>query len=125
MKALAEALQVEDLGSLSVVEQPGSVIKRLRNHHHQIARIVAEGKRTGEIAEQVGMSVSRVSILKGDPAFKQLVECYRPQVEEARQMAFASVQQKAALIAHETLDQIFDRLSETPELHSLDQLRDL
>lgn len=124
MNNLAKALGAEDLGSLSVAEQPGSVIKRLRDHHHQIARLVAEGKRTGEIAAEIGMSVSRVSILKGDPAFKQLVEMYRPQIEEARQMAFATAQQKAALLAEESIDQMYDRLIETPEAHSFDQLRE-
>jgi hypothetical protein len=97
------------------VSHPVSQLKRIRDHHHQIARLVAEGRRTTDIAFEVGMSISRVSILKSDPAFQQLVEAYRANVEQIRDHVYAEAQKKQALLMHLTLDELIDRVSDIPE----------
>lgn len=56
-------------------------IQRLRERHHTMARLIAEGRKIGEVAAIVGMEISRVSILQGDPTFKELVVFYRGEVE--------------------------------------------
>ena len=62
--------------------KPG-VVKRFRESHHMMARLFAQGLRPGEVARQMGMSNSRVSVLSGDPAFRQLVADYRADVDDA------------------------------------------
>lgn len=58
-------------------EVKAPTIVRLRDRHHAIARLVASGRRTGEISALTGMCISRISILKGDPTFQELVAHYR------------------------------------------------
>ena len=103
-----------ELDELDKVQGRPSVIKRLRDHHHLIARLIAEGKRTMEVAEIVGISVSRVSILKGDPAFQQLVEMYRMNYNSIRDTAFADAYKKAALLREVAIDEKLDRYEEDP-----------
>ena len=111
-----------DLDDLSLPAERPSSLKRIRDHHHLIARLVAEGKRTSDIASQVGLSMSRVSILKGDPAFQQLVEMYRTNLNQLHDANFATNDQKMAMLEAEAADELLDRMHETPEEFSSDQL---
>src|SRR5579871_5006068 len=55
----------------------------LRDSHHRLARFCASGIRDAEICARTGYSQNRLSQLRTDPAFAQLVEEYRGKVEEA------------------------------------------
>lgn len=52
-------------------------IKRLTERHHALARNLASGMPISEAGLLQGYSISRVSILQNDPAFKELLEFYR------------------------------------------------
>lgn len=54
-----------------------SAIKRITDRHHNLARTLASGMGESEAAIFCGYTVSRVSILKSDPAFSELLEFYR------------------------------------------------
>lgn len=56
--------------------------KRFRDSHHMIARLFAMGLRSGEVASRTGYSLARVSLLRNDPAFDELVSAYRSDVDE-------------------------------------------
>lgn len=56
-------------------------ITRLRERHHTVARLIAEGRKAVEVAAITGMTQSRISILQSDPTFKELVIFYRGEVE--------------------------------------------
>lgn len=58
------------------------VIKRLRDPHHRLARLVASGLRLREAAAQAGYSYGSLTILQKDPAFIELVAHYRKIVVE-------------------------------------------
>jgi hypothetical protein len=107
-------LTPEDLGTLGALEHPPSVIKRLRDHHHRMAQMVAEGRRSGEIASETGMSLSRVSILKSDPAFQQLVEMYRANVTQAWTDSQVAIFHKYERIEENAADLIIDRYEDDP-----------
>lgn len=66
----------EDL-PLLLETRPPVTIQSLRDNHHRIARAMAAGLPTNEVAALCGMSNTRVSQLKADPAFKDLVAHYR------------------------------------------------
>src|SRR6266851_2086077 len=57
-------------------------VKRFRDSHHMMARLFAMGLRTSVIAEQTGYSLTRVGMLKSDPAFQELIAHYRGKVDE-------------------------------------------
>jgi hypothetical protein len=54
-----------------------SAIKRITDRHHALARCLAGGMAEGDAAVLQGYTISRVSILKSDPAFKELLQFYR------------------------------------------------
>ena len=82
----AKVLEVRGLtcADLEVLRQPcaKTSIKTLRDSHHRIARLVAIGKNNLEVAAEAGMSIGRISQLRQDPAFMNLVADYRAEVHE-------------------------------------------
>lgn len=56
-------------------------LKRLSERHHALARCLASGMSEGEAAITCGYVGSRVSVLKADPAFQELLAFYRQGVE--------------------------------------------
>lgn len=91
-----------------LVEAPSRAptLTRLRDSHHQVARLVAAGLRPAQIATQTGYALSRLSILQNDPAFLELVEFYRVSKDEAAIAAearFLMIGLDAAQAWHEDL----------------------
>jgi hypothetical protein len=72
-------IRVLKRAELSVLaeKRPPNSLQTLRDTHHRVARAVAAGLRGDEIAATTGYSYQRVSILKSDPAFMELVAHYR------------------------------------------------
>ena len=52
-------------------------IKNLRDSHHIMARLIVSGLSLAEIAEEVGYTVARISVLRNSPAMIELCERYR------------------------------------------------
>ena len=100
-------------------------LKRLRDSHHSIARLMAQGLRNTDIAAITGYSQSRLSILKGDPAFEELVAFYTKNAEAIKDAAFAGVQEKLAAVNHEAIEELHERLLDQPEAINTDQLLDI
>lgn len=57
--------------------RPVTVLQSLRDNHHRIARAVASGIPNQQVAALCGIGMNRVSMLKQDPAFNDLVAHYR------------------------------------------------
>jgi hypothetical protein len=57
-------------------------LKRLSDRHHALARCLAGGMAEGDAAISCGYDISRVSILKADPAFQELLAFYRADVSD-------------------------------------------
>lgn len=81
---------------------------QLRSRHHKLAQLLATGMSEGEAAIMTGYSGSRISILKADPAFKELLEYYR---DNDSRMSL-EVQERMRQIASESLEEIQHRLDE-------------
>lgn len=120
-----QALTVADLTTLDQKQPVPSVIKRIRDHHHALARLVAQGKRTGEIARETGMSLSRISILKGDPTFQQLVAHYREQVNVIEMDLYAQMRAREVARYMLATEEEVERLMEMPETFSARDLADI
>jgi hypothetical protein len=86
-------------------------ITKLRESHHQLARVIASGAKPSVAALITGYSVSRISILLADPAFSELVATYRG----CKDLAFADFQTKAGALSVEFVDELRDRLHDHPE----------
>lgn len=105
-------LGMEDMATL--LEEKGVAapqIVQLRERHHALARLIAEGKRPGEAAIICRYSQSRMSILLGDPAFCELVAHYRELVNEE----FIDFQAKLAELALDAALILQSRMEDKPD----------
>lgn len=80
------AVQVRELDEVDMAllgEEKGTSappLKRLSERHHALARCLASGMSEGDAAITCGYVASRVSILKADPAFIELLAFYKHDV---------------------------------------------
>lgn len=98
-----------------------SPIKRLSERHHALARNLAGGMAPSEAAIVCGYSLSRVSILQDDPAFKELLSFYRSDVNAQ----YRDLHARLSGIALDAAEEIQVRLEEEPEKVSLAALMEL
>ena len=109
------ALLAEEKGS-----KP-SAIKRLSDRHHALARNLAAGMGESEAAIIVGLTLSRVSILKNDPAFTELLEFYRADVTRV----YRDMHEKLHGVATTALNILEERLEDEPDSVSIPQLLEI
>lgn len=83
-KAIASPIEITNLrelkrGDLAVLAQPRppNALQSLRDNHHRVARALASGMSNSDVALTCGLSINRVSMLKADPAVKELIAHYR------------------------------------------------
>lgn len=86
-------------------------IKQLRHTHHRAAQLLAIGVDENIVAKLCNYSVSRISVLKSDPAFSQLLAYYAENVEEK----WGDFVSTAAGLSMDMLQELQRRLDETPE----------
>jgi len=100
---------IDMLGEEREIRAPQIVM--LRERHHAIARLIAEGKKPGEAALLCRYSQSRVSILLDDPAFQELVAHYRGVINAE----FVDFQKKLAELGVDAAMILQERLEEKPD----------
>jgi hypothetical protein len=107
-----------------LTQEKGSVappLKRISDRHHALARNLAAGMSDTEAGLICGYTSSRISILKADPAFKNLMEFYREGVEEV----YRDLHEQLSGLAKDAAAEIAMRLEEEPEKVSMGQLMEL
>ena len=97
-----------------------SHVQRLSSRHHALARCVATGMSAEEASACTGYTSSRISVMKDDPAFAELVSFY--QSDKANLVH--DLADKMAAIANDTADILHDRLETTPEAFSVNELQE-
>lgn len=93
-------------------------VKKLRDRHHQLARLMAQGMKVAELSAITGYDPSRISILKGDPSFRELLAQYR-EVEDGLLGEFT---ERAAVLTLSAINEIHDRLEDEPESFTVQTL---
>lgn len=87
-------------------------LTRLRDSHHQVARLIAAGLRTEEVSRISGYSPSRLAWLQNqDPAFKELVAFYRLDREETQM----NVEARLLGVALDAVQTFHERMLDEPE----------
>ncbi len=88
------------------------LLVRLRDSHHQVARLIAAGLRTQDVSRMTGYSISRLSWLQSqDPAFRELVEFYR----QDRHDAEMDVEARLRMVALDAVQHFHETLTERPD----------
>lgn len=90
-------------------------LKRLTERHHALARAIANGMAPGEAAVFHGYSVSRVSILQSDPAFKELLCFYR----DAAERPYRDLNNRLAGIAMDAVEELSLRLEDDMQIEEV------
>lgn len=98
-----------------------SPLKRITERHHALARNLANGMGESDAATFCGYSLSRVSILKSDPAFKELLQFYR---EDANR-PYRDLHTRLSGLALDAAEELSNRLEEEPDKISIGQLTEL
>jgi len=121
MKLLG-TLSAEDLREL---EQPADAdvveIKRLRDRHHSIARLLALGYPAVQISAITTTSQSRISVLQQSPAFQELLAHYRS--EGAKE--FRDLRERFSQLGLEVTEELLARMEEEPESIPVGELREI
>lgn len=89
-------------------ERKTPALKRISDRHHSLARSIASGMPQGQAAAIHGYNYAHTSVLMSDPAFRELVDVYRSQIN----MEMNSLHSKLAMVAGSALNQLQDRLEE-------------
>lgn len=117
--AVRELLMDEHLPKKEVTPVP--VLQRLRHRHHLLARLIAQGTKDADVAAISGYDPSRISVLKQDPAFRELISHYKSQVDEV----FISVHERLLTLGLSSIDEMTDRIEQNPESFSTQDLMEL
>lgn len=96
-------------------------IKTLRYNHHLLAKAVASGKSLLECSTLCGLTVARISDLKNDPAFQELVSFYAEELNEV----YVDVHQRMAALGTSVLEELQERFESEPEKFTKRELMDL
>lgn len=111
--AVAEVreLTVQEVATLEHGKEPA--VKQIRESHHRLAKLVAMGLRNAEIvAAGGGYSAIRISILRADPAFKELVAQYKASVDQSWRESvdeyFATMAESRSIAARRINDALAD-----------------
>lgn len=116
----AKPVEFEVLGELTELDlslldtEKGSkapALKRLSERHHALARLIADGMKLGEAGMICGYDASRVSILRDDPTFKELVEFYQREKERV----YYGMHETIATAGKMAWDLIIEKMDDSPD----------
>ena len=86
-----------------------------------LAKAVASGKSLLECSRMTGLTVGRISNLKNDPAFQELVSYYAEELHEV----FVNVQERMAALGTSVLEELQERFENDPEKFTKRELLEL
>lgn len=95
-------------------------LQSLRDSHHHLARTLASDVSDTEASAITGYTPNRISILKNDPAFKELLEFYRKQ----QTGLFETVQDRFTALMLDCVSVIQERVEKDPDAITLSELRE-
>jgi hypothetical protein len=115
---ISKELDAGDLALLGAERTEAPALQRITERHHALAKALASGMSEGEAAALVGYTNSRVSILKGSPAFAELLDLYR----DKKDAEFAEFHAVLAGLSKDAALELRERLETSPEELSVSQL---
>lgn len=109
------------LRSTEVATNDQPTIKKINDRHRLLARLCARGVMAKQAAAIAGYSVCRVTTLKSDPTFRELVNYYRSEVDED----FNNLSDELSSLLREASTELRFRLEDAPEKLTNAQLTEI
>lgn len=97
-------------------------LKSLRQSHHSLAKLLAQGAKPQAASAILGISPSRISILQADPQFAELLAYYAGMEKAAWADARADMAERLSAIGFDSLEVLAERLEEDPDQFSNKEL---
>lgn len=110
-----------DLSMPKAQVQSAKPLAKIRDQHHALARVLALGTSEGDASIITGYSPSRISILKADPQFQELLEFYR----QGSVQATADLRERMLNLGLASVQELSERLEDDPESFSPGLLKDI
>lgn len=116
---ITRSLSAEDLMELAspadreALETPK--LKQIRASHHELARLLAQGERQVRISHITGFSQTRISILKADPSFQELLTYYEEMETQNFEKARIDVAERLHSLGVDTLEVLHERVRDDPD----------
>lgn len=110
-------LTAEDLLNIDLAreanenKQPRSTLSKLRDRHHNLARLIAEGGNDVQLAALTGYAPAYICNLRQDPLFSELVVYYKTGVEAQ----YLGVHDRRAALGTAAIELLQDRLDDPAE----------
>lgn len=111
--AYVRDLTPQDIARLNEPASQGAIVPatmRLRQSHHSLARLIAQGTENAEISAITGYAPATISRLRSDPAMKELVAYYSAMAEQQ----FVDVHSRLAVLGTTAVEILQEKLDETP-----------
>lgn len=116
LEIAGEVRHLTEVESRAVAPIP--TIKRLRDSHHAVARLLARGMSPWQVSLQTGYSPSRISILQRDPTFIELKTFYERD-EDATAQEFEAI---LLGVSRDAIQEIQERIQDAPEQITMSEL---
>lgn len=123
--AFVRELTQDDLAMLSAAR--GSVAKplaRIRDSHHRLARCLSQGMSGVQAGAICGFSQSRISVLRQDKQFQDLIETYR-KAGEAQFIEYQDLATANMIRAERLLEDSLEHLADAEAPLALSEVRPL
>jgi hypothetical protein len=117
------ARQARDDAKAALANGSPTSVPVVRDHHHRIARLIASGMRSHEIAAAVGVGIARISELRNDPVMVQLIAKYGERYDAVDEEIYATRRQKEERVLHGALDMLIERYEKRPHEITHEQAR--
>lgn len=113
-------LTVEELVKSSQEEsgQRAPSVQQMRQSHHYLARLLASGTKEMEASHITGYTPGRISVLKSDPAFEELLTYYKALDKSAHENATVDMHKRLASLGYDSIEVLHERLLEDPAAFS-------
>lgn len=115
---ISRSLTAEDLMELATPnENPAQapMLKQIRSSHHELARLLAKGEKQVRISHITGFSQTRISMLKSDPSFQELLAYYEEMETQTFEKARVDVAERLHSLGVDTLEVLHERVREDPD----------
>lgn len=99
------------LAQQPVAVRNGTQLRRIRDSHHKLARLLADDLSVTEVSLITGYSPNRIYVLSNDPTFRELISHYR----ENKEQEYSDFHERMAAFGTDALQELHQRLDENPE----------
>lgn len=103
---------------VKVAARPKQTLQKIRQSHHSMARMVALGKSNIEISEVIGVTPQRITTLKADPAFQELISYYQSMTDDV----YVNVAERIAGFTTDAMEVLHERILENPDAVKTDDI---